>query len=431
MKAVAALLTAALLPTLSHATEVAAGGIGPFDLGMSFADARAAAPNADWSETLSRYTNKPIALEGRDALRLRGLSFDVSLEPLAYEGYQLRIVHAVDGGQASRRRCAEALAMVAETLETQYGALGPIAPLSDREEGGTPLGFLTALWRAEDIERVTVGRASQAEVVKPEGTGTTMWLTGLRREGLSIVAGGRFLDHTSPMWPSTCVVTAQLLSLPPRPDFEWVDLASLPTTPPPSIPSRRRSFAGLTAPLPATASKVEIACNVSRQSGEVSKCRAAEGSDDVLAKAAERQGDDLTLSPSQLDPDNDIPLRLRASLLIDPADAKPFSLPAGVTPLKATEVSWTSKPTAEALTHLYPARATRLELAARLSMTCQIAADGGLICADLTVVTAPGQEATFDGIGERIAELFRAGPTLVDGRPAAGQWVRMSFAFNP
>jgi len=418
-----------LSPPQALAAEGQASAIGPFSFGMSFADARAAAPRAEWRETSSRYTSKPIEIDGRNAFRVGGLSFDVNLKPLAHGGYRVRIVNAVDGRRASEKRCAETLAIVVNAVEARFGALVPVTPLSDTEDGGLPIGFQT-LANSGGATVLAMGRESRAQIFKPEGTGTTMWLTGQRREGLNIVAGARYLDHTSPFWPSTCVVTAQLTSLPPRPAFELVDLLTMPSAPTPSIPSRRRSFSGL-SPLPSAPANVEVICKVSRLSGDVSECRATDGSNPALAKAAERQGDDLSLSPTVLDPDNDIPLRLRATLAIDPRDAKPFALPAGVAALKMNEVAWAARPTGADITPLYPDRAVRMGLAARLSALCQIVADGRLTCAEVTVVTAPGQEATFEGIGEKIAGLFRAEAKLISGEPAEGRWVQMTFAFNP
>jgi len=429
LKALALVVVCSLPPGWAQAADSQASGIGPFRFGMSFADARAAAPRAKWAETLSRYTDKPVELDGRNALRIGGLSFDVNLRPLAHGGYRVRIVYAEDGARASQKRCLEALAMVADNLEVRFGALVPMTPLSDSEDGGLPVGFQT-LADSGDSTIMGVGNGSHAQVFKPERTGTTMWLMGQRREDLNIVAGARFLDQTSPLWPSTCVVTAQLTSLPPRPAFDLLDLSSMPSAPTPSIPSRRRSFSGLPT-LPSKAAKVEISCKVSRLSGNVSECRAADGSDARLAKAAERQGDDLAFSPTVLDPDSDIPLRLRAVLLIDPADSRPFTLPSGVTLLKMNEVAWAKRPRGEDIAPLYPDRAMRMGLAARLSLLCQIVADGSLMCADVTVDTAPGQEATFEGLGDKISGLFRAETKLINGEAAVGRWVQMTFALNP
>ncbi len=128
-----------LSPPQALAAEGQASAIGPFSFGMSFADARAAAPRAEWRETSSRYTSKPIEIDGRNAFRVGGLSFDVNLKPLAHGGYRVRIVNAVDGRRASEKRCAETLAIVVNAVEARFGALVPVTPLSDTEDGGLPI----------------------------------------------------------------------------------------------------------------------------------------------------------------------------------------------------------------------------------------------------------------------------------------------------
>ena len=413
---------------VSAAADRQAGDLGPFRLGMTFAAARAAAPRALWSETLSRYTQAPVELTGRGALKLEGVPFDVTLKPLAYDGYRMDISHAEVAALASEGRCASAVAIVVRALEGRFGPLGPMSPLSRAETDGLPDGFdiLVGLGAAETM---ALGRASSVPVFRPRGRGTTLWLAGRRRDGMTVVLGGRFFDRTRPFEPSTCVVTARLTALPPRPAFEWVDLARFPRPPAPSIPSRRRSFSRL-AELPTAPGAVEISCDVDRRSGQVSKCATGAGVAEALARPAIRQGESLRLEPTALDPDSDVPLRLRLTLPIDPADAKVVALPAGVTPLKLTEVAWSRQPSGEDIARRYPDRALRLGVGALVTVLCRIEADGVLTCLDETVRAGEGQEEMFEGWGVNAAALYRAAPTLPDGRASAGQWVTLSFALK-
>jgi hypothetical protein len=183
--------------------------------------------------------------------------------------------------------------------------------------------------------------------------------------------------------------------------------------------------------LPSAPANVEIFCDVSRKYGRVSGCKADEGVVDALAKPAERQGNTLSLEPSALDPDSDIPLRLRLALLIDPADAKFAVVPVGVVPLKANEVAWLQQPTGAEIARLYPERALRMGLAARITVLFQIGADGGLTCMDEAVVSASGEEGNFDGWCEKVVSLYRAPAVLADSQPSAGRWVSMSYNLRP
>ena len=415
------------VPLLARAsTEPPAGDVGPFRLGMSFADARAAAPRAGWSETISDYTHRPVALEGRNALRLEGLAFDVGLRPLAYGGYRLEIAHAEDGGRASQDRCAAAFAVATGRLGVRVGPLGPVTPLSAAEREGLPVGFPDAV-AGQAAETLAPGQAPQAQAFHPGGDGTAMWLAGLRREGLTVLVAGRYFDRSSAMSRASCVVWARLTALPPRPAFEWVDLTRLPSPPAPSLPARRRSFSGLASPLPAAAD-VEVVCDVDRHRGVVANCKAAGAIAETLARPAERQGNAVRLDPAALDPDSDIPLRLRLPLRIDPADGSPFIPPDGRKPLKNSEVTWTHQPTYDSLMRLYPARALREAVGARVSVICRIKDEGDLACADERVSADDAFAEIFDGWGVKAAALYQAGPTLPDGQPSAGRWVKLTFA---
>lgn len=419
----AVLLVPVLLASPSGAQEAANGDLGPFRLGMSFAEARAVGPRAKWSETLSRYTGKPVELEGKDALKLGGLKFDVSLRPLAYDGYRIDFIRFVERGVASEQECFEMFAVAAQALESRFGPLGPMRPLTQDETGGLPVGFA-----ALSYANISPPDASDTgvESFHSDETSTAMWLGGRRRDGLSVVVGGQYFGRASPLAPPlSCVVGGRLRSLPPRPAFEFVDLARLPRPLAPTLPSRRRSFAGL-QPSPSAAANVEVVCEVRREWGQVSNCKAAEGLVGSLATAAERQGNTLSVDASALDPDNDVPLRLRLTLLIDPADAKPFAPPEGMTPLRTSEVAWLQQPTGAEIARLYPDRAVRMDLSARITILVRIGADGGLTCMDENVF-AGGQEATFDGWCDRVVGLYRSSPTLVDGHPSEGRWVALSY----
>ena len=422
-----ALLALALGSTLCRAAETATGDLGPFRLGMSFEEARAAAPGAAWSEIPSRFTQETVALEGKTALRLDGQAFDITLTPLSYKAYRLEAVHSEQGDGARESSCRSALVAAADALAARFGALGAITPLSEVEQGALPIGLQTlSLWGP--AQPVTIGKASRFDMFRPPGTGDVIWLAGRRAEGLTILVGGRYLDRHNPIWPSTCVVSARIGAQPPRPAFEWLDLAGLQAPPKPSIVARRHSFDGL-ASLPQASGHVEIACDVDRPTGRLSECQATNGVAEVLARPAERQGDRITLQTPSQDPDKDVPLRIRLTLRIDPADAIPPP-PPGEPILKPTDIVWARRPSGEDLSSHFPDRANRLGLSARIDVLCRMEADGELFCPKTTVAAAAGEEATFQTWGETVETLFRAAPTLTNGAAAAGRWVTLTFVLR-
>lgn len=422
-----AFLALAFAPSLCDAAEAQTGDLGPFRLGMSFEEARAAAPDAAWSDIPSPYTHDTVALEGKAALRLGGHDFDITLTPLSYKAYRLEAVHSVEEGDATESACRAALVAAADALAARFGALGAITPLSDAEQGALPIGFQTlSLWGP--AQPAAIGQASRFEMFRRPGTGSVLWLAGRRAEGMTILVGGRYLDRNSPMSPSSCVVSARISAQPPRPAFEWLDVASLQAPPKPSMVARRHSFDGL-AGLPQGSARVEIACDVDRPTGRLSKCQAGSAVAEALARPAERQGDRVTLQSPALDPDKDVPLRVRLTLLVDPADAVPPP-PPGEPILKPTDVVWARRPSGEELSSRFPDRANRLGLSARIDVLCRMEAGGELFCPKTTVATAAGEEATFQTWGETVETLFRAAPALANGEAAAGRWVTLNFVLR-
>lgn len=421
-----ALLAGLTLAACAGAAQ--ASDLGPFRIGMTFEEARAAAPKARWAETRSDYTQKVIELEGRNAFKLDGLAFHVTLKPLAYGAYDLAAVYSVERG-ARRAGCEAAVHVVAKALEPRFGRLGPLTPLSAEERGGLPLGF-DLLSMFEQLEPVTVGQGSRVEVFQAADTDNTRWLTGRRDDGLTILVGGRYIDRDTPMWPTSCVVAAHIISMPPRPATDWVDVATLRSRPEPTRGARWRSFRGQAA-LPAAPADVEVTCEVHRRTARLSACRAPDGVTEALGKPAAYQANGLRLDAATLDPDTDVPLHVKLTVRVDPADAATPAPPPGQVALKPTDVVWTARPSAEDFTRSYPDRAQRMELAARITMLCRIGSGGELTCPSTTIQTVEGEEGSFDTWPERMEPLYRAGPTLIDGSPSNGRWVTLVFNLTP
>jgi len=419
----AALAGAGLL--LLTAGESRAADLGPFSLGMTFEQARAASPKAKWSDVQSDRTGRVVEIEGREAFKLGNYPFRIGLRPLAYGGYRMDAVHTVERG-ARRDGCQAVVSALAQALEPRFGPLGPMTPLSDSETGGLPIGF-DLLSMMETRGPVAVGQGSRAEVFQAGDTDNTRWITGRRDAGMSVLIGGRYIDRDTAMWPTSCVVSVRIISMPPRPDFEMFDVARLATPlAPPPLSVRRRSFADLPQ-LPATAADVEVVCDVERRFGQLRHCKAAAGVDERLAKPASWQAERLRLDPADLDPDNDTPLRAKLTVRVDPADAVMPGPPAGETPLVASNVVWEKQPSGADISRYYPDRALRMEVSARIAVLCRIEANGDLGCPN-TTVTAPAEHAElFDNWGEVVERLYHAAPRLGDGTPSAGRWVRLTF----
>ena len=411
------------------AWPAAASDIGPFRVGMTFDEARAVAPKAKWTETLSRYTQKVLELEGRNAFKLDGMTFHVNLKPLPYGAYDLAAFHTVERS-ARRSECEAAFGLTIRALEPRFGPLGPVTPLSEAERGRLPIGYDMLPVLFDRHEPVAMGGQSRVEVFQAGATGNTRWLSGRREGDLTVIVAGRYIDRDAALWPTSCVVTARIISTPPRPATEWVDVASLRAPPEPPRGARLLSFRGL-ATLPSAPTNVEVTCQVSRQTARLSACKAAPGVAEPLAVPAARQANGLRLDAPGIDPDSDIPLEAKLTVRIDPADAVAPSPPAGQATLSIADVAWAQRPTPADLQRYYPVRALRMEIAARVTMICEIGAGGALSCTSTLVQTAEGQEEMFVDWAAKVEQLFRAGPTLVDGSPATGRWVTLVFNLAP
>src|SRR3972149_2129623 len=79
--------------------------VGPFTIGMSLAELRAAAPQAVWEDKKSLLTNKVIGLRGYNAMQIGAWTFSVEATPGYYSAYELKL----DGfaPAQSRKQCRE------------------------------------------------------------------------------------------------------------------------------------------------------------------------------------------------------------------------------------------------------------------------------------------------------------------------------------
>ena len=100
--------------------------------------------------------------------------------------------------------------------------------------------------------------------------------------------------------------------------------------------------------------------------------------------------------------------------------------PAGA-PL-ATGAAFAQKPDPYTMELAYPPEALRKGLGATVTAICQIQTDLSMICA--TVTTDPPGLTDFDGAVDKLAPRFLFKPNLKNGKPAAGNWIKVPFQFK-
>ena len=196
------------------------------------------------------------------------------------------------------------------------------------------------------------------------------------------------------------------------------------------------------ASLPPEGRAVSLECGVARGTGRTVctpprspdkvNCIAAAGAQGYasdarpspIESAAEWAARNYTFDLSGVDGPADLPAHTTITIRFMPSDLTPFVPPPGVEPLLMKAVNWESK----ALE--YAARDQELNFEGDVDVVCQIQGDGHLVCGD---VLNPPKPTAFESLPVQVEKSWRTAPTLVDGTPSGGRWVRItaSFHLNP
>ena len=210
--------------------------------------------------------------------------------------------------------------------------------------------------------------------------------------------------------------------------------------PPPEILSA--SLEGLD--LPKGGKTIQLNCEVVRASGAPRDCfEGARGSTPTPeGRAATVRAYYIVFDPKQLDPDNDVPLRVTLAIKLSPAERRaqvklgapknpPPPLPMQVpsppsrTP-SSLKVVWTKVPTANELSARYPAVALRDGIKGSIVASCTVRADLSLSCQAL----ASDPPGVFEAAGQSVFELYRVAPVLKDGTLAVGTTLKQRVLFR-
>lgn len=89
---------------------------------------------------------------------------------------------------------------------------------------------------------------------------------------------------------------------------------------------------------------------------------------------------------------------------------------------------WAQRPSARDLQAAYPAAAQRRNISGRVALDCLIGNDLAIRCRAVSETPAG---YGFAAAALRVAQQFRASPTLEDGRPAVGERAQVSILFQP
>jgi protein TonB len=110
-----------------------------------------------------------------------------------------------------------------------------------------------------------------------------------------------------------------------------------------------------------------------------------------------------------------------------PAPVQIGPQPVAATPLPKAKPRWARRPSDRDLRAAYPPGAQRRNIEGRVVLDCLIGTDLAIRCR--AVSESPAGQG-FAAAALRVAQQFRAAPTLDDGRPAAGERATVSLVFR-
>jgi hypothetical protein len=162
-------------------------------------------------------------------------------------------------------------------------------------------------------------------------------------------------------------------------------------------------------------------------------CRALDGAsvDPAFANVSGRYAGAMTFDLSGLDRDDPQTVLVEIPVRVARSDVRPPELPASLLPI--SQVEFVAAPTPKELNDAFPWQALRAGVGAEVNVGCRIQDDGSLICVTLGVRPQAGAEpfrTDFERAAEKLVPLYRAAPTLRDGKPSAGAAFGMGVVFK-
>ncbi len=420
-------------------TAPPAWGVGPFKLGMTLDEVRAAAPNVVWEEQKSAYTGKVLALSGQNALSLGDWTFRVDAAPGYYGAYELTLTGAAPA--KNRKQCrAQAVALVA-ALEPRLGALtaGDNARFIQRthvparvhvtfNDKGVPIvGTIPGYSSGPTVKTLKAGASSEIEVI--ESGGDMRWSAqiakGARARG--DVRGNYTKSDIRP-----CSASVELVAAGYPPARETIAFEQLKLKRGPSVSTLHYSLDG--ASLPSKGVTVEATCQISRRHGGLSRCSFSDTVAEPLRKAVRYRASDTSFDAAGLDADNAAPLYVTLPFRLSPSERLKNPPPQPQTILVSPPaIKFARKPTSAEIEQYYPDKALRLNIEASTIARCTVRDDFHLACDPASVTSAveldSDMKASFQAAALQISRLAIMEPTDANGDSSAGARISLPIRF--
>jgi hypothetical protein len=440
----------------SPAAAQALPAIGPFRLGTSLAEVRAAVPPLEWQDVMvSRLTGRVFSIRSDGTVPIAGVEFGVEALAHYYE-HRLQLDGARDVADAAA--CERAGLELLAAIEAQAGPFTSAAPRTTPASGGglywqtqrSASGSITVVPTPAlgtpartDGETLTFGQGSTVLVeafdeqyrprprVKRLGGPPDFLQMTARNRGdrhevqVEIAFGGA--------GGSSCGMHVELRSWVPPPLPQAFDTSKAKLVREGSIAERHLVHAPL-AGRPGPAIDVELGCEIDRRSGWALGCGVVRP--DGLDFETERVAIDLTrlVEYDVTGVDRDDPQNMRGTVhvRIDPSARQPLDfLAAPRTPLDDVEFLERPDPAAARVVSRVLREDEDEDTFVDVPLVCRIEADGSLICVDPQGATEPERRAVVATAARVAATGYRAAPALRSGASSAGKVVDLAVKVQP
>lgn len=423
-----AVTTLALVPALGFASVKGWPQIGAFWPGMTFDEARAAAPTLTWQDGVKApYTKKLLSIYAENAATLGGLAHVVELQPGYHDNY--RATFQATQAVADAAECERITLPVVTDLEKIVGSLAATPKYDSQPVTDTTYHELKQVGASS-----TISFETNDDAAKRPRTADPSWRLGVAQHNVKSttiqLASMYARDDKN---ARVCRITTIVDYAPDAVPTETLAFSPSMLIQQPSIALRHLSLEGVA--LPTDPYEMTTDCNVSRQTGQLAcSLEANQASPEILSAAILRIRA-MRLDPAKLDPDNLTLLKTTIPIVLTSSDKHPIDLKK--TPrIKLQDVVWDSRPTPEQLEAVYPQKLLAQGKTARLTLACQVQADGSLICVDANAKPPTEPQAlddykAFVRAGQAIMSLYVSTPKLKSGADAAGAVIETPVSFKP
>jgi hypothetical protein len=443
--------------------------LGRFAIGMSFEEARAAAPDLRWHDgAVSKYTGKALSITADDAGTIGGLSHSVELAPGYYSWYAATFQHTEAVTDAAA--CERLTLPVVADLEKSFGEFWAL-PQFDKRPLANPSDMQRMVGQLANLAHGTLGvpitrhYGAQTRVGEPRyvlvevgkkslmsfetkedadelpRSGDPAWRIGIAEQmrprvmtfpELTIRMESYYTRNDSA--PGTCRLTTAISRTPLRPPMEKVDLDASMFAKQPSIALKHLTLDGVQLSSPVV--ELKLYCGITRSTGYLDCSRApGERAREDWVIAAIQRTRAMRLDPARLDPDNPVPLRTTFKVVLAQDDRRPLDF-LDASALKMSAIEWTRKPSAEDLQAAYPLDLLRQGQTSHVRLRCRIEADLSPLCIAIMQSRSASDSASeierkFAWAARAIMTLYAAAPSTRSGSAAAGAVFDTELDFRP